>query len=315
MRAPQGVFAWIVAAQLCAFPALGGVEEWPIAATAAAQPAAEIEADPASGFEYRLAVEPVNFILPAGTEPGDAAGEPWVGELVALGQQPDPLFDDDFDDAFDPAPEVYDPFESGNRVILSFNQGLDKVLWSPITKVYRLAVPEPGRRGLRRVLANLNTPIYVVNHILQLRPLAAAETLGAFVMNSTFGIGGFLDAAESVGLERREADFGQTLALAGVGAGPYIVVPVLGPSTFRDGFGWVVDRAFHPATYFLGIPIQIIWRGGAGVAEREAVADALEALEESSLDYYSVLRSAYSQARERQIEANGPDDSATLAGL
>ena len=315
MRAVQGVLAWIVAAQLCAFPALGGADEETTAATPAAQPAPEIEADPASEVEYRLAVEPVHFGLRARSEPGGTAGEPLPSEPVALEQQPDPLFDDDFDDDFDQMPEVYDPFESGNRLILIFNQGIDKVLWSPITKGYRLAVPEPGRRALRRALANLNTPVYVVNHILQLRPLAAAETLGAFIMNSTFGIAGFLDAAVSVGLERREADFGQTLALAGVGAGPYIVVPILGPSTFRDGFGWVVDRAFHPATYFLGIPIQIIWRGGAGLAEREAVADAMEALEESSLDYYSVLRSAYTQARERQIRANEPADSATLAGL
>jgi phospholipid-binding lipoprotein MlaA len=175
-----------------------------------------------------------------------------------------------------------------------------------------MVMPEPGRRAVRRALANLNTPIYVVNHLLQLHPLAAAETLGAFVMNTTWGLGGFLDAAASVGLRRREADFGQTLARAGVGAGPYIVVPVLGPSTLRDGFGWVVDRAFHPATYFLGIPIQILWRGGAGVAEREAVADAMELLEESSLDYYSVLRSAYMQARAREIKGEGSKDSETL---
>jgi len=272
LRSNRGYLACAISTLALGFSALAGADEGSIAASppGPALPAAEVQT------------------LAAATAPTVA--------------EPDPLFDDDFDDSFGESPEVYDPFESGNRVMLTFNQGVDRVLWSPLTKGYRLAVPEPGRRALRRVLDNLNTPIYMVNHLLQLRPGAAAETFGAFVVNTTFGIGGLLDAGEAAGFERVPADFGQTLARAGVGAGPYIVVPILGPSTFRDGFGWVVDRAFHPATYFLGIPIQLMWRGGAGMAEREAVADAMEALEESSLDYYSVLRSAYVQAREREIE-------------
>lgn len=224
---------------------------------------------------------------------------------------PDPLFGEEFDAEI--GPQAYDPFESGNRAVLRFNQSLDHVLWSPLTKGYRFVVPAPARRAVLRSLDNLNTPIYVVNHLLQLHPLAAVETLGAFVMNSTWGIGGLFDAASAVGLRRRPADFGQTLARAGVGAGPYIVVPLFGPSTVRDGLGWVVDRAFHPATYFLGIPVQLVWRGGAGVADREAAADALEALEESSLDFYSALRSAYVQARAREIEGTGSDGADAVA--
>jgi phospholipid-binding lipoprotein MlaA len=225
------------------------------------------------------------------------------GEGLSL-EAADPLFDDAF-----LAPEVYDPFEGGNRLILRFNQGVDRVLWSPLTTAYRFAVPDPARTCLRRALHNLNTPVYMVNHLLQLRPVAAAETLGAFVMNTGWGLGGLFDAASAVGLESKPADFGQTLALAGLGSGPYLVIPIFGPSTLRDGFGWVVDRAFHPLTYILGVPVQLVWRGGAGVAERDAVADALDALEESSLDFYAVLRSAYVQSREKVIsDARGHDD-------
>ena len=92
-----------------------------------------------------------------------------------------------------------------------------------------------------------------------------------------------------------------SLAKAGIGHGPYLVLPIFGPATLRDGFGWVVDRAFHPLTYVLGVPVQLVWRGGAGVAQRDAAADALEALEESSLDFYAVLRSAYIQSRDKEI--------------
>jgi phospholipid-binding lipoprotein MlaA len=277
---------------LCASPAFAD------AAGGGASPGPEIPAGQAGRVGQ---VDPVEQAAA-----GEAAQQP-----QALEDAPDPLFDEDFDAEI--GPQVSDPFESGNRAILRFNQALDHVLWSPLTKGYRFVVPEPARRSVRRALDNLNTPVYVVNHLLQLHPLAAAETLGAFVMNSTWGIGGLFDAASAVGLRRVPADFGQTLARAGVGAGPYLVIPVFGPSTVRDGFGWVVDRAFHPATYFLGVPVQLVWRGGVGVADRDAVADKLEALEESSLDFYSVLRSAYVQAREREIEGTGSDAADAVA--
>lgn len=247
--------------------------------------------------------------LPGAATAAEATAElPEGAQEQAAAEAPDPLFDDE-----DLGPEIYDPFESGNRAILRFNQGIDHVLWTPLTDGYRFIVPEPGRRAVRRALANLNTPIYVVNHILQIHPVAALETLGAFVMNTTWGMGGLFDAASAVGLERKPADFGQTLARAGVGAGPYIVIPIFGPSTMRDGFGWVVDRAFHPLTYILGVPVQAIWRGGAGVAERDAVADSLDALEESSVDFYAALRSAYMQARAKEVESQGADTSDSLA--
>ncbi len=243
--------------------------------------------------------EPPAQLAPAALVAPEGAAEP-----------PDPLFDD-FDEDVE---EIYDPFERGNRLVLRFNQGVDRVLWSPLTKGYRFAVPEPARRCLRNALENLNTPVYVMNNLLQLRPKEAAENLAAFALNTAWGIGGLFDAASAANLARRPTDFGQTLAKVGFGHGPYLMLPVLGPSTVRDGFGWVVDRAFHPLTYVLGVPVQLVWRGGEGFAEREAAADALEALEESSLDFYAVLRSAYVQSRDKAVaDASGGDDDEFVA--
>ena len=113
--------------------------------------------------------------------------------------------------------------------------------------------------------------------------------------------GGLFDAAAEAGLEIGDEDFGQTLAKAGVGSGPYIMVPVFGPNTLRDGVGGIVDLAFDPATYLLG-PIQGLFISGPrGFALREEFADDLAALEESSVDYYAAMRSAYLQTREAKI--------------
>jgi phospholipid-binding lipoprotein MlaA len=212
----------------------------------------------------------------------------------------DPLFDDEFDQ-----PEVSDPLETSNRAIYGFNRKVSRIMWDPITTGYRFVVPAPARRAVRRVFNNLNAPIYIANHLVQLHPLVAAETLGALTMNATFGVGGLFDTASGVGFELNPTDFGQTLAVAGVGTGPYLMIPFLGPTTLRDGIGFVVDRAFHPATYFFALPIQLVGYGGVGFAALEAAHDDLKALEDSALDPYAVLRSAYIQARESAIEELG----------
>lgn len=212
----------------------------------------------------------------------------------------DPLFDDEFDQ-----PEVSDPLENSNRAIYRFNRKVSRIMWDPITTGYRFVVPAPARRAVRRVFNNLNAPIYIANHLVQLHPLVAAETLGALAMNASFGVGGLFDTASGVGFELNPTDFGQTLAVAGVGTGPYLMIPFLGPTTLRDGIGFVVDRAFHPATYFFALPIQLVGYGGVGFAALEAAHDDLKALEDSALDPYAVLRSAYIQARESAIAALG----------
>ncbi|MEE2677317.1 MAG: VacJ family lipoprotein [Myxococcota bacterium] len=219
--------------------------------------------------------------------------------------EPDPLFDDEAEPE-----EIYDPFETSNRAIYSFNRGASKVFFDPLTRGYRFVVPGVVRRAILRAFHNLNAPIFIVNNLLQLRPLDALETLGAFAMNLTFGLGGLVETASGAGLALVPADFGQTLAKVGVGPGPYIIMPLLGPTTLRDGLGFVVDRAFHPLTYVLAVPVQLIGYGGIGVARRDEVRDQMQALESSSIDPYAVLRSAYTQARAKQIEAAGRPETA-----
>jgi phospholipid-binding lipoprotein MlaA len=238
-----------------------------------------------------------------------------LGSKAPLELEPDPLFDEDFDDDFEElaGPEVYDPLESSNRVVFGLNQRLDRFFWDPVTRGYRFVVPGSARRSVGRAFGNLNTPIYLVNNLLQVRFRDAAETLGACLVNSTVGVGGLFDAGQWVGLAPQPADFGQTMALAGVGNGPYLMIPVLGPTTLRDGTGAVVDRFFHPLTYLIGIAPQLMWGGGVGLSRRAEADAKLKALEESSLDYYSVLRSAYVQTRQHSIDEIREDDAELLA--
>jgi ABC-type transporter lipoprotein component MlaA len=206
------------------------------------------------------------------------------GDLAPPAQgAPDPLFDEDFDEEYgfeDPFADA-DPFEGANRKVFGFNRGVDRFVLDPLTRGYQWLVPEPGRRAVFRAFQNLESPAILVNDLLQLRFVNAAQTTGRFLLNSTLGMGGLFDAGRAAGWERHSADFGQTLALAGVTRGPYIMIPVLGPSTVRDGFGRIVDNLLQPLTYILG-PSQILiaatLSSGSGLAYREKYAEKLEAL-------------------------------------
>jgi phospholipid-binding lipoprotein MlaA len=242
----------------------------------------------------------------------DLVGAPLVLDSTDVGSgsaaQSDPLEDYDplFDEEFDlelAASGVGDPLENFNRGVFSFNEKLDSVAWDPMTRGYQFLVPEPVRDGIHRVFLNLETPVILVNQLLQLRFADAAATTGRFLINSTAGAAGFFDAADAgAGLERVGADFGQTLARYGMPSGAFLMVPLFGPSTVRDLSGDVVDRLFDPLTYVVG-PIEwwIVLGTSQGLSRREAHSDALEALEASSIDFYSALRSAYHQSRQAEI--------------
>lgn len=200
---------------------------------------------------------------------------------------------------------VFDPMEPMNRLVARFNQGLDDWLLDPVTDAYDLVVPAPARKALRRALFNLDAPAVFVNDVLQLEPVDAGVTASRFAINTVFGAVGLLDIAELVGLIGHHSDFGQTLALYGVSSGPYLILPILGPTTVRDGSGFLVDFWFRPTTYFLtplsNIVFTSIRDGTAGLAALDAHGPALDALEASSMDYYAALRSAYMQDRAGQI--------------
>ncbi|MFQ5418447.1 MAG: VacJ family lipoprotein [Myxococcota bacterium] len=255
-----------------------------------------------------------SLLLAVGAGQADPLDVPEGTELPAAAPVADPLFDDIFDEDFD-APDPMtdaDPFESTNRRVFYFNQQVQTYFVDPVTRGYRFLVPGPARRGIRRAVLNLHSPKTLVNDLLQLRFVDAAETLGRFVLNSTLGVGGLLDPAIEAGWERHESDFGQTLATYGVGAGSYLMVPVFGPTTVRDGFGTVVDLAFQPLTYILGptdVLLQVYIGSGTGLTAIDDVHDELEALEGSSVDYYAALRSAYLQSRRAAVEGLPPVDA------
>ena len=200
---------------------------------------------------------------------------------------------------------VSDPIEPANRLVFRFNQRLDRWLLDPMTDVYDTIVPAPARRAVRRALFNLDAPAVFMNDVLQLEPADASVTAARFAINSVFGACGLLDIAELVGLTGHYSDFGQTMALYGVGSGPFLILPVLGPTTVRDGTGFLVDFWFRPTTYFLtplsNIVFTSIRDGTAGLAALDAQEPALDALEASSMDFYAALRSAYMQDRAGQI--------------
>lgn len=251
-------------------------------------------------------------------------GSPARAEGSATVAQPtDPAALDAYDPLFDDEPQdqgglEHDPFESANRKTFAFNQGLDRWVLDPVTYGYQWLVPGPARRSLNRVMQNANSPVIFVNEVLQLRADAAGVTLGRFVANTILGIGGLFDvAADEMGIEPDDADFGQTLACYGVPRGPYLILPVFGPTTAREVVGGIVDQTMAPLNYVFG-PLSLQWQlirgSGEGLVLRDANIEALDALRNASVDYYSSLRSAYLQSRramELQVQwrRNEPEDA------
>ncbi len=220
-----------------------------------------------------------------------------------------PLFDDLFDEEFSGETFEYpDPLESVNRGIFGFNRQLDKWILDPVIRGYRYVVPKPVRGALSLAFLNLASTKTAVNDFLQLEWKDAAVTTTRLVVNTTVGIVGLFDVAAKMGLLGHESDFGQTLALAGVPSGPYLIIPLLGPSNVRDGLGTFTDLFFQPLSYFLGPadlligPTEILLYGGSsGISTRDRHFGELKALEESSVDFYAALRSGFYQQRVDKI--------------
>ncbi|HTT83933.1 MAG TPA: VacJ family lipoprotein [Rhizomicrobium sp.] len=202
-----------------------------------------------------------------------------------------------------------DPYEAQNRKVFAFNMKLDEYVALPVAKFYVHVVPEPARDGVHNFLANLDVPITFGNDVLQGAADHAAQSLGRFVINSSIGVGGLIDVAQKIGIPEHDADFGETLGVWGVGPGPYLVLPILGPSDPRDAVGYGVDIAMDPLTW-------ISWRSstyfliGRGVLkfvdERSRNIGTLDELERSSVDLYATLRSLYRQHREAEIHGGQP---------
>lgn len=203
----------------------------------------------------------------------------------------------------------HDPWEGFNRGVFAFNDVVDRYLLAPVATGYGWIMPDPAKRAVRNVFANAFSPVVFVNDLLQLEFRDAGITLSRLVANSTMGIGGLFDVANGMGLPAHPADFGQTLYSYGVDSGPYLVLPLLGPSTVRDGIGTGVDLLLHPFTYFLSTPVNLSITGGRTVVRREELLEPIDELRESSLDFYAALRSAWRQDRAVQLRKGQPADS------
>lgn len=196
---------------------------------------------------------------------------------------------------------VWDPLEPMNRLVDSVNQMIDFVVLRPVAKVYSTVAPDPVILAMRRFFENLKQPVVVANDLFQLTFRDAAVAAGRFGVNTTIGLLGFFDPATGMGLESHHADFGQTLHSYGLGPGPYLVLPLLGPSTARDGVGEVVDIFLQPLGYILPQEASLALAGSKAVVKREELLAPLDELKASSVDYYSGLRSAYYQRRALQL--------------
>ena len=205
---------------------------------------------------------------------------------------------------------VKDCFESLNRTTFALNQGLDKVVFKPVAEAYR-ALPSPVRSGTSNALNNLSSLITVPNNILQGEFKTAGINTGRFVVNTTIGIIGIFDVAEKMGFsEYEKEDYGQTLGKWGVGAGCYVVLPVLGPSTVRDTVGSFInvlggDPYYNASTHgnneYLSDSIYMTTKVLSGVDFRAKNLESIDNLEKNSLDFYASVRSLYLQDRQRKI--------------
>ena len=210
---------------------------------------------------------------------------------------------------------ISDPIEGFNRVVFVFNNGVDLLVWRPVATVYGFVTPRVAKEAVQRFFLNLKGPVIVVNDLLQLEINGAAITTGRFFINTTVGLFGLFDVADFFGLEHHPADFGQTLHAYGLGPGPYLVVPLLGPRTSRDTVGWTVDLFFDPLTYVLGTGAKIAVVASAALVKREQLLIPLEELRGTAVDYYAALRSAYYQDRAIELNRGAPPPSSDRDAL
>ncbi len=209
--------------------------------------------------------------------------------------------------------EVADPFESMNRKVFEGNQHFNHAIVYPVAKAYRETLPEPVRDSIENFAGNLTEPMVFTNDVLQLRLGAAATTFGRFAMNSTLGIGGLFDVAAKQNLPRQTGDFGQTLYVLGVRNSNYLVVPIIGPTNVRDLIGTTVEFvATLPVAGLLPgeVSTQVATTADnltiagsiASPFTKLGQAEQMEALEDSSLDFYTMLRSVVAQKRQADLQ-------------
>lgn len=195
-----------------------------------------------------------------------------------------------------------DPLEPMNRKVTQFNDAVDGALLKPVATVYQQVTPDPVRTGVNNFFDNLRDVWSFINASLQLRPREAAENFLRFNVNTFFGVAGLFDVASEMGLERTRLDFGQTLGRWGVPSGPYLVLPIFGPSTVRDAAGFSIESSGDLVQGLSNIPTRNSLYVLRAVETRANLLRATTLLEGAALDKYSFTRELYLQRRESQIE-------------
>ena len=197
-----------------------------------------------------------------------------------------------------------DPLEPATRQVLALNQQFDQIFFLPTVRRYQ-SLPEGARTGVHNFLRNLATPTIFVNDVLQAEPTRAGRAAARFVINSSLGIGGLFDPATRMGLAYQGEDFGQTLAVWGAGEGPFLMLPLLGPSNPRDTAGLAIDTFVLDPTNYVHFNQHIWWDAGRQYFTfldlRSQTLETLQGIERSSVDYYAALRSFYRQVRDGEI--------------
>jgi phospholipid-binding lipoprotein MlaA len=305
--------AALLAGTLCAIPSAAGarLEETPVATADTAGSGAPAGAR----AEHDLPL-PDGEVDPAAALPDRAGSTGAAGSALVASEVTAFEATDELDLEIEQQPASFpDPFEAWNRRTFSFNRRVDRWVISPVARTYGAVVPDVAKSGVRNFLSNLGAPVRLLNDLLQARWQDAGTTMWRFGVNTLAGFAGLVDTAAHLGIPAHDADFGGTLAASGVGSGPFLIVPVFGPTTLRDGVGSIVDTAVNPALYLtVGVSpflAATIGTGAEGIADREVHDRDLQRLEQGSVDFYAVLRSAYYQNRVAELGESATSEPAS----
>lgn len=213
-----------------------------------------------------------------------------------------------------PNADPRDPIEPFNREVFKINEDLDAGVIKPVAQAYADYVPSPVRTAVTNVFSNVGDVYSAVNNLLQGKPSRAAEDSMRVAINSVLGLGGLIDIATPAGLPKYKEDFGQTLGVWGLPPGPYLMLPLFGPSTVRDGTGMLVDRFADPSAYIEPLALSYGLVGLRFVNARSNLLAATNLFEQAALDKYIFVRDAYLQRRNYLIYDGNPPDSADRSG-
>lgn len=208
----------------------------------------------------------------------------------------------------------HDPFEKFNRGVFAINDGIDKIMVKPVAEVYKEVVPKPVNKVVTNFFSNLDDVFVIANDVLQLKFKQAASDTARFLVNSSIGVLGIFDIATKMGFEKHNEDFGQTLGYWGIGSGPYIVLPLFGPSSVRDTIGWVGDIVLRPDYYYATSTDEqaryvLLTTSSIEIVDERAELLQLEAVfKAAALDKYSYIRDAYLARRKYLVYDGKPPE-------